>query len=187
MEPERVYTAVDVSNLFKSCRSEFGLDARVDFEVLSQLVPSIRRPNDVVQRLVAYVVASSKNNHHAFSQVLRTYGYRVRERYMRYEKGFTTRCSACGNRETTSKATRSDWDVGITVDAMDQIDTFDTFVLVSGDGDFVMLLEYMKSKGKRVIVFAFETTTARHLYEVADELYTFDKNILHNREAARGA
>lgn len=184
---ERIFTAVDVSNLFKSCKEEFGADARVDFLTLSEMVVQKRLPVPIWQRLVAYTVVSSKQNHHTFSQVLRTFGYEVRERYMRHEKGMTTACGACGHREIVSKATRSDWDVGIAVEVLDQIDAFDTFVLVSGDGDFCSLLEYLKKKGKQTMVLSFAHATANQLYDVADELCVFDKNILHRKELDRGA
>lgn len=183
---ERIFTAVDVSNLFKACRLEFGLDARVDFLRLSEMVPRMRLPHDVQQHLVAYTVVLDRQKHMAFSHVLRTFGYEVRERHMRYAKGLMSLCSSCGHREVVSKATRSDWDVGITVDVMDRVDQFDTFVLVSGDGDFSILLEYLKTKGKRTVVLAFEASTAQQLYDVADERCMFDESILHKKETNRG-
>lgn len=164
-EPERIFVAVDVANLWKSCRQQFGDAARVDFQVLSEFVPAMRHPSAVKQRLTAYLSTNPKQKHHVLSQVLRSFGYGIRERFMRYDK-------------TSGKPTRTDWDVGITIDAIDQLTDYDTFVLVSGDGDFGMLLEYLKGKGKKTIVLTFEHSASRSLYEIADELHIFKDNIV---------
>jgi uncharacterized LabA/DUF88 family protein len=50
-------------------------------------------------------------------------------------------------------------------------------VLVSGDGDFISLVEYLKNQGKRVEVMAFGRTTSAKLKEVADEFIDMDENI----------
>ena len=162
---ERVLLAIDVSNMWKSCREEFGDNARVDFQVLGGYIPALRYPTVVQQKLVAYIVTNPAQKHHALSQVLRALGYTIRERYLRHEKGL-------------AKPLHTDWDVGITIDAIDLIDTYDTFVLASGDGDFVMLLDYLKSKGKKTIVLSFARSTAKALYACADELHTFKENIV---------
>jgi len=164
MPDSRFYVACDVSNLFKACRDEFGDKARVDFKKLSGMVPKLVG-TDVHQDLVAYIVTNPEQQHKAFTKVLTTFGFRVRERFLRYEKAFL-------------KPTRTDWDVGITIDAIDQIDEYDTFVLVSGDGDFSILLDYLKQRGKKTLVLTFENSTARSLYESADELIILDKNAI---------
>jgi uncharacterized LabA/DUF88 family protein len=45
----------------------------------------------------------------------------------------------------------------------------DTIVLVSGDGDFVPLAEYLKNNGRRVEVMAFGRSASGKLREAADE------------------
>lgn len=165
-EIERIYTAVDVANLWKSCREEFGPDARVDFSVLSRMVPALRtESSSVQQRLVAYVVTNPRQRHQEFAKVLQVFGYEFVERFLRYEKGLL-------------KPMHTDWDVGITIDALDRIDSYDTFALISGDGDFGLLLDYLKTRGKKTIVLAFKKSTSRLLYNSADELHIFDKNIV---------
>lgn len=163
---DRYYVAVDVANVWKSCRLQYGDQARLDFQVLSAMVPALKHPSKINQRLVAYSITNPKQRHHSFSQVLRSFGYHVRERFLRYEKGL-------------DKPTRSDWDVGITIDAIDQLDSYDTFVLVSGDGDFSQLLEYLKSKDKQTMVITFEKATARSLYEAADELHLLKEDVVY--------
>lgn len=64
---------------------------------------------------------------------------------------------------------KADWDVGLAVDAIKISSSIDTIVLVSGDGDFIPLVEYLKNQGKRVEVMAFSRSASLHLKEVADE------------------
>jgi uncharacterized LabA/DUF88 family protein len=45
----------------------------------------------------------------------------------------------------------------------------DTLALVSGDGDFIALVEYLKNQGKRVEVMAFGRSASSRLKESADE------------------
>lgn len=164
--------ATDVSNLWKSCREEFGLDARVDFRILGDYYTTLRHPEIVVAQLFAYIVTNPTQKHQALSQVLHSFGYMIRERFLRHEKGMI-------------KPLHTDWDVGITIDAIDLIDTYDTFVLASGDGDFVMLLDYLKARGKKTVVLSFERATAKSLYDHADELYTFKDSIVFKSTHAK--
>lgn len=172
-ETERIFAAFDVANIWKACRQEFGIKARIDFQVLSEMVRSKRHPAPVTQRLFAYLVTDERQKHHPFRQALRYMGYQIRERYMRNHKGLV-------------KPLHTDWDVGITIDAIDQLETFDTFVLASGDGDFGLLLQYLKGKGKRTVVLTFESAVSRILYDTADELYILNRENISFTEENHG-
>ncbi|MBU0546008.1 NYN domain-containing protein, partial [Patescibacteria group bacterium] len=63
----------------------------------------------------------------------------------------------------------ADWDVGITVDAIRLSPSLDTIILVSGDGDYLPLVEYLQNQGKQVEVVAFGETTSSRLKEEADD------------------
>lgn len=162
-EAERVYVAVDAANLLRSCRDTYGDHARVDFHLLRQL-PCRLIGEHVTVQAVAYVVIDPSRRQ-TFAQVLRAYSYDVRSRTMRHKKGVL-------------KPMHTDWDVGITIDAIDKIHEYDTFVLVSGDGDFSQLLEYLRCRGKRTLVLSFANTTSRLLYESADELHMLGADVL---------
>jgi uncharacterized LabA/DUF88 family protein len=71
-------------------------------------------------------------------------------------------------------AKKADWDVGIVIDAIRTSQGLDVIVLVSGDGDFIPLVEYLKNQGRRVEVMAFGRTTSAKLKEVADEFIDMD-------------
>ncbi|HLM77205.1 MAG TPA: NYN domain-containing protein, partial [Rubrobacteraceae bacterium] len=62
-----------------------------------------------------------------------------------------------------------DWDMGIVVDMMRLADHADTYVLVSGDGDYVEAVEYLQSeKGIRVEVISAAQCTSQALLDVCD-------------------
>lgn len=184
---ERVYVAVDVSNLWHSSREQFGSNARVDFGKLRELVlgkPLARIPRKA--RMVAYTITAStrarangriryvdKSKNDRFLSTLEKIGFEIRNRDMHAEKGI-------------KKSFHTDWDVGIAVDAIKYLDTYDTFTLVSGDGDYAILMEELRSKGKYVEVITVESTTSRILHATADRVIHITKDHLYFQEPSRG-
>ena len=70
---------------------------------------------------------------------------------------------------------KADWDVGMAVDAIRMADFLDTVILVTGDGDFIPLVEYLKwGKGRMVEVAAFTRSSSAKLKEVADEFINLE-------------
>ena len=160
---EKVLVAVDVNNLWHSCQESHGHDYRVDFPNLIELVRSMGYVEvHRVLRLIAYVVeipskdSRSKVARNArFIEYLGKLGFEIQKRVMRYDKN-------------KGKPYGTDWDVGITIDAIMLAHEYDTFTLVSGDGDFVILLNKLRDLGKRTEVITFEAATSRLLKEAAD-------------------
>jgi uncharacterized LabA/DUF88 family protein len=186
-DAERVYVAVDVQNVWYSSREQFGPKARMDFEKLRELIsskPLARIPRKL--RMVAYTVTSStrrrpdgtlrhvgmdKNN--KFLDTLRRIGFAVRNRNMYAEKG-------------SKKPFHTDWDIGIALDAMQHLDDYDTFSLVSGDGDYSILIDRLKDKGKFVEVLTFESTASRLLHASANRVIHITKDQLYFQETGSG-
>jgi uncharacterized LabA/DUF88 family protein len=66
-------------------------------------------------------------------------------------------------------AKKADWDVGMAVDAIRMAEFLDVIILVTGDGDFVPLVEYLQNgRGRQVEVASFARSTSGKLREVAD-------------------
>ncbi len=63
---------------------------------------------------------------------------------------------------------KCNFDVELTIDAIDNIDNYDVFSLVSGDGDFEKLIKYLKGKGKKTIVIAPKDRFSRNLKKAAN-------------------
>ena len=72
---------------------------------------------------------------------------------------------------------KADWDVGLAVDAIKLADKLDVIVIVSGDGDYEPLVEYLKvNKGCRVETVAFGESTSSKLIDVVDEFTDLSKD-----------
>lgn len=144
---QRVAVLIDVQNMYYSARNLF--DARVNFgEVVKEAVTDRQ-----LIRSVAYVVRTKTGEERPFFEALTKLGIETKEKELQ---------------EFFGGAKKADWDVGMTVDAVRFAETVDVIILVSGDGDFVPLVEYLKNKGKQVEVLAFGETTSAKLKESAD-------------------
>jgi len=66
-------------------------------------------------------------------------------------------------------AKKGDWDAGMVVDVIKMAAKLDVVVLVSGDGDFVPLVEYLQAHGILVEVLGFRETTSSRLIESVDD------------------
>jgi len=60
--------------------------------------------------------------------------------------------------------------VELTVDALDGLDSYDVFVLMSGDGDFIKLVKYLKGKNKKTVVIAPSDRLSYDLEEAANQV-----------------
>ena len=75
-------------------------------------------------------------------------------------------------------AKKGDWDVGMAVDAIKSADKLDVVVIVTGDGDFVPLVMYLKeNKGCVVEVIAFGEPASGKLVESADDYTDLGKGL----------
>lgn len=97
----------------------------------------------------------------AFTRVLTAHGFRITSKPVK--KIF--------NRETGETVMKGNLDVELAVDALSHADQYDTFILFSGDSDFIPLLKALKEKGKEVIVYSTQGLSAREL--VAEPGVTF--------------
>ncbi len=106
-------------------------------------------------RAIAYVVRTETKEEQPFFEALYNLGIETREKDLQI---FSTGMK------------KADWDVGLTVDAIRLSPSLDAVVIVSGDGDYVPLVEYLqKSSGKQVEVVAFGQTVSSKLVDAADD------------------
>jgi uncharacterized LabA/DUF88 family protein len=75
--------------------------------------------------------------------------------------------------------TKADWDVGITLDVYEQASACDQVVLVSGDGDFDVLLERIRRRfGTASEVYGVPALTSQLLIDAADKFTPIDETLL---------
>ncbi|WP_119065461.1 NYN domain-containing protein [Rubrobacter indicoceani] len=59
----------------------------------------------------------------------------------------------------------------------------DTYVLVTGDGDFIPLVSLLRSRGKKVVVIGVSEATSYHLIESADHFISYASLVEEDRAA----
>lgn len=84
---------------------------------------------------------------------------------------------------------KGDWDVGMTVDVIRMMPFLDVIILVTGDGDFIPLVNYIKWGGGRVVEIAsFRRSASSKIVEAADEFHnieTLPRAVMKPRYAAK--
>ena len=91
--------------------------------------------------------------------------------------GFTVKLKPFIQRRDGSA--KGDWDVGITIDVMESAPEVDEVVLLSGDGDFAILLNKVRDKYQVTSkVYGVEFLTANSLIRSCEEFVNIEKNML---------
>ncbi|USD38352.1 MULTISPECIES: NYN domain-containing protein [Ferrimonas] len=154
----RIAVFVDVQNIYYTCRQAFGrqFNYRGLWQHLSQL-------GNIVSA-TAYATHKGDDGQRKFQDALKHIGFDVKL------KPFIQRADG---------SAKGDWDVGITIDVMETAPKVDTVVLLSGDGDFDMLLNKIrKDYGVQAMVFGVPSLTAHSLMESASEFVPIGDSML---------
>lgn len=83
---------------------------------------------------------------------------------------------------------KADWDVGMAVDAIRMASSLDVIILVTGDGDFLPLIDYLKWGMRTVEVAAFRRSASSKMQEAADRFINIDdipRAIMKSRRSVR--
>ena len=152
---QRVGVLIDVQNLYYSGRNLY--QSRVDFGAILKTAEAKRN----LIRVFAYVVRTKTGEEKPFFEALAKLGIETRVRDLQ---------------EFYGGQKKADWDVGIVIDAIKMAPSVDTLVLVSGDGDFISLVEYLKNQGKRVEAMAFGRSASSDLKKIVDEFIDLEED-----------
>lgn len=155
---QRVGIFIDVQNLYHGAKNLYR--GRVNYkELIKNLVAG--RP---LIRAIGYVVKSESSegsSEAAFFEALENAGIELRIKDLQIFAGGLK---------------KADWDVGMAVDAIRMAGFLDAVILVTGDGDFAPLVEYLKwGLGRQVEVAAFSRNASLKLKEAADVFVDLEK------------
>ena len=153
---QRVGVLVDVSNMYHSAKNLYK--KRVNFkEILKDAVAGRK-----LIRATAYVIKTETEEESYFFEALSQQGFEVRMKDLQIFAG---------------GAKKADWDVGITVDAIKLAPKLDVVILVTGDGDYVPLVNYLQNTtGCLVEIMAFRQTASSRLIEEADDFINLSED-----------
>lgn len=131
---------IDASNIYFSQKT---LGWRIDFKRLLEYF----KKNTDLYRIAFYGALNPDNaRERKFHDFLEIVGYVVRHKKIKFIRDKTDNEYGGHNKGNV--------DVDLTVDAVHFRDEYDSFVLLSGDGDFESLLKYLKAHRKRCIVLS---------------------------------
>ncbi len=148
----------DVQNIYYTTRQAYG--RQFDYRKLWQQVSA----SGTIVAATAYAIDRGDAGQRKFQNSLRQIGFSIRL------KPFIQR------RDGSAKG---DWDVGIAIDVLEAAPTVDTVVLLSGDGDFDLLLEKITADyGVRARVYGVPALTANSLIEAATDFYPIGEDLL---------
>lgn len=153
---QRVAVLVDAANMYHSAKNLYK--RRVNFKEVLKAAVADRK----LIRAIAYVIRGASDEEENFFEALDGQGFEVVIKDLQVFSG---------------GARKADWDVGIAIDAVKLADHVDVIVLVSGDGDYLPLVEYLQAaKGCRVEAMAFRQTTSSKLVESVNEFTNLSDN-----------
>ncbi|MBI5457644.1 NYN domain-containing protein [Candidatus Kaiserbacteria bacterium] len=167
---QRVGVFIDTQNLYHSAKNIYH--ARVNFgNVLKDSVAGRR-----LIRARAYMVTTESGEETAFIEALTKVGIEPKTKELQVFYG---------------GAKKADWDVGMAVDAITASPNLDAVILITGDGDFVPLVQYLQMHaGCQVEVVSFGRSTSGKLREATDNFLDLDEDprrYLLNYRPVRGS
>jgi uncharacterized LabA/DUF88 family protein len=152
---QRVGVFIDTQNVYHSARNLY--QARVNFGAVLRDAVAGRK----LVRAVAYVITTEAGDEKNFFEALAKLGIETKTKDLQIFAG---------------GAKKADWDVGLAVDAIKMSPRLDSVVIVSGDGDFVPLVEYLQTIGVQVEVVSFGKSTSGRLRVAVDDFVDLSEN-----------
>ena len=154
----RIAVFVDVQNIYYTTRQAYG--RQFNYRKLWQ---KISAEGEIVIAN-AYAIHRGDDSQMKFQNALKHIGFNIKLKpYIQRSDG----------------SAKGDWDVGIAIDVMDTAPEVDTIILLSGDGDFDLLLERVKRKyGVKAQVYGVPALTANSLVSSATEFFPIGEELL---------
>ena len=154
----RIAIFVDVQNIYYTTRQAFSRQFNY-----SKLWQQISAQGEIVAA-TAYAIHRGDERQLKFQNALKKIGFDVKLKpYIQRKDG----------------SAKGDWDVGITIDVLETARDVDTIVLLSGDGDFDLLLERVKSRyAVTAEVYGVPALTANSLRDAASFYHPIGDDLL---------
>lgn len=154
----RIAVFVDVQNIYYTTRQAYG--RQFNYRELWQRISA---EGEIVSA-TAYAIHRDDDKQLKFQDALRHIGFTVKLKpYIQRRDG----------------SAKGDWDVGIAIDVLDAAPDVDTVVLLSGDGDFDLLLEKITSDyAVSAEVYGVEELTANSLIKAASKFHAIEEDLL---------
>jgi uncharacterized LabA/DUF88 family protein len=158
-----LYVFFDSSNLWASQKSKGKL---LDYSETIKYIKDKFQPSDIkIFYYAAYPADETRdysldNRHKFFTFLKKGLNFTVRKKELKRIKIYDELGE--GIKE------KGDMDVEITVDAMHHLNKYSAVIFFTGDSDFLVLISYLKQKGKKVYIFSSKNNISEELRTGAD-------------------
>ena len=155
---EKVAIFVDVQNIYYTTRQSY--QRHFNYNAFWAQATAGRE----VVAAIAYAIDKGDSKQLGFQQILRNIGFVVKLKpYIQRSDG----------------SAKGDWDVGITLDVIEYAAKSDVIILLSGDGDFDLLLNKVRqSYDVATEVYGVPALTAPSLINAANRFIAIDDKLL---------
>ncbi len=155
---QKVAIFVDVQNIYYTCRHRY--QKHFNYSAFWQQATANRQ----VVAAFAYATERGDSKQRGFQQILKDIGFQVKL------KPFIQRSDG---------SAKGDWDVGIAIDVLEYSQQVDVIILLSGDGDFQLLLEKAGERFQvQSEVYGVAELTAQALIQAADRFVAIEQALL---------
>jgi len=155
-EGARTVILIDGANHYQACR-------RAGYEMDYQKLLSTFRKHTTLVRAYYFTALMDDGDRGERDPVRSLVSFLGYNGYCIVSKPSKTLTSVSGEQYTKGNV-----DVDMTIKAVQLAPSVDNFVLLSGDGDFCVLVNYLQDLGKRVIVISSKDTCADDLRFISD-------------------
>jgi uncharacterized LabA/DUF88 family protein len=155
---KKIAIFADVQNIYYTSRQGYG--KQFNYRKLWKKIES----QGEITHALAYAIDKGDNQQKKFQDVLKHLGFEVKLKpYIQRSDG----------------SAKGDWDVGITIDIMEIAARVDVVILLSGDGDFAILLDKVKqSFGVDTIAYGVPQLTAKALIDSCSVFHPINNELL---------
>lgn len=146
---QRVGIFIDTQNLYHTAKNLYK--RKVNF---ANVVKDVLAGRNLI-RAIAYVITTENEDEKAFLGALTKAGIETKSKDLQiFYDG----------------SKKADWDIGLAIDAVSMAPKLDAIIIISGDGDFVPLCQYLRyHHGVQIEVATFGKSASLSLKEVADD------------------
>lgn len=155
---KKIAVFADVQNIYYTTRQAYG--RQFNYRKLWQRLST---EGEIISA-TAYAIDRGNDKQLRFQDALKHIGFSVKLKpYIQRSDG----------------SAKGDWDVGITIDVLETAKAVDTVVLLSGDGDFdLLLLKIKQDFDVNTEVYGVPALTARSLIDSASTWHRIEDDLL---------
>jgi uncharacterized LabA/DUF88 family protein len=155
---KKIALFVDVQNIYYTTRDSYG--RQFNYRKLWQQISS----EGEITSATAYAIQRNDDQQIKFQDALKHIGFTIKLKpYIQRRDG----------------SAKGDWDVGITIDVLEKAKDVDTVVLLSGDGDFDLLLNKINTDyAVSTEVYGVPSLTANSLIEATSIYHPINEDLL---------